>query len=182
MSDRNATLCWKLLCRLSRAAGTILLLVFAFVAPAQAVVGFTAITPTTGASAGGDTVTLTGSFANCDFMVDFGGTAVGPYPRDNNNTISGVVTPAHAPGTVDVTITEVVGGGQCDGESATLPASFTFIASLATVQFGAASQSVTFWPCCASRCASVMPSMPPPITAQCCCLSSGIYGRRGVGG
>jgi kumamolisin len=61
-----------------------------------------------GQAAGGMTLTITGAFFQADATVSFGGTAVAHVSVISTTQIS-IITPPHAPGTVDVTVTNLNG-------------------------------------------------------------------------
>jgi hypothetical protein len=75
-----------------------------FVAPPVAVPTVTAISPTSGVLAGGNTVTITGTNLTGATAVDFG-TVAGTDVTDVSATSVTAVAPAEAAGTVDVTVT-----------------------------------------------------------------------------
>lgn len=77
----------------------------------------TAIVPNNGPAAGGQSVTISGAGLNGATAVSFGGTAAASFTVVNSSTIS-AVTPAHAGGTVNVTVT-TSGGGTSNGISYT---------------------------------------------------------------
>ncbi|MGI8858015.1 MAG: IPT/TIG domain-containing protein [Thermomicrobiales bacterium] len=85
-----------------------------------------AITPSFGSTAGGTTVTLTGTLFQAGVAVDFGGHAATNIVVTGTTTIT-LKTPAHAAGVVDVTVTNpdggavVVSGGFTFGAIAPLP-------------------------------------------------------------
>jgi hypothetical protein len=68
----------------------------------------TSVTPSSGPTAGGTSVTIAGTGFTGATAVDFGGTAATSFTVDNANQITATV-PAHAAGTVDVTVTTVGG-------------------------------------------------------------------------
>lgn len=78
----------------------------------------TGVSPATGSAAGGTSVTITGTDLSGATAVSFGGTAAASFTVDSATQIT-AVTPAHASGAVDVTITT-------PGGSDTEPAGFTF--------------------------------------------------------
>jgi methionine-rich copper-binding protein CopC len=83
----------------------------------------TSLSVTSGAAAGGTTVTITGTGFTGTTAVHFGGTAAGAFIVNSSTTIS-AVSPAVSAGTVDVTVTTL------GGTSATSPADqFTYIAA-----------------------------------------------------
>jgi hypothetical protein len=83
---------------------------FTFVAPVPIV---TSISPPSGPTPGGTTVTITGTRFSGTFRVDFGGVAV-PYTLDSDTQIT-VVTPPWAPDMTPVAGTSAAGpGGQVD--------------------------------------------------------------------
>ncbi|MEO5974866.1 MAG: IPT/TIG domain-containing protein [Ilumatobacteraceae bacterium] len=79
----------------------------------------TGISPATGTTGGGTTVTITGTNLTGTSGVTFGGTAGTPIVNSSATSIT-VVTPAHAAGAVDVVLTTPIGG------SATSTGGFTF--------------------------------------------------------
>jgi hypothetical protein len=79
----------------------------------------TAVSPGWGSVAGGDAVTVTGSGFVAGASVTFGGSAATAVEVTDDSTLT-AVTPAHAAGAVDVTVTNP------DAESATLSSGFTF--------------------------------------------------------
>ncbi|HEY4652444.1 MAG TPA: IPT/TIG domain-containing protein, partial [Pontibacter sp.] len=86
----------------------------------------TSISPTTGSTAGGTLVTLTGSgyvSSASSITVKFGDVSVAGT-RVNNTTVT-AVAPAHTAGTVDVAITVVAPGGGNSG-TATLKNAYTY--------------------------------------------------------
>lgn len=80
----------------------------------------TAVTPTSGTSAGGTPVTITGTGFSAGSQVKFGG-----VPAGNVNVASGtqltVTTPAHAAGVVDVEV------ATSSGTKASSPGAFTYV-------------------------------------------------------
>jgi hypothetical protein len=76
------------------------------------------LTPTTGPTAGGTTVTITGSGFTAGSTVSFGGTPAASVTVDSDTSIT-ATTPAHAAGAVDVTVTTA------GGTSA--PSTFTYM-------------------------------------------------------
>ncbi|MDQ2787137.1 MAG: PQQ-binding-like beta-propeller repeat protein [Chloroflexota bacterium] len=78
------------------------------------------VTPPIGRTAGGTNVTITGIGFSAGTTVSFGG-ATPTNVRIVNGTTITVTAPAHAPGSVNVTISRP------DGTLATLPDSFTFV-------------------------------------------------------
>src|SRR6266511_3395156 len=64
----------------------------------------TSVSPRSGPSAGGQTVTISGAGFIGTTTVSFGGTPASSFTVNNGGSIT-AVTPAHAPGTVDVTVT-----------------------------------------------------------------------------
>lgn len=71
------------------------------------------ISPVHGPEAGGDTVTITGAHLTGTTAVDFGGTPATNVTVVNDGTVT-AVAPAHADGTVDVTVTTAVGTSSAD--------------------------------------------------------------------
>ena len=88
--------------------------------------------PSTGPTAGGTTVTLGGTGFESGATVTFGGTAATNVTVVSSTQIT-AVTPAHAAGAVNVTVTNP------DGQSATSPAIFTFVTAITFAQVGPAS-------------------------------------------
>jgi hypothetical protein len=71
--------------------------------------GVTGVSPNTGAAFGGTPVTITGTgFSNGTTSVMFGGSPAASYSVVDDNTIT-AVSPAHASGPVDVTVTTAMG-------------------------------------------------------------------------
>jgi plastocyanin len=91
----------------------------------------TSISPTSGSSAGGTSVTLTGTNFAAPCTVDFGGAAGTAVAVPNSTTIT-TTTPAHAAGPVTVTV-------NCGGGGASLPGGFTFNNAPAITSFNPAS-------------------------------------------
>jgi hypothetical protein len=79
------------------------------------------VSPTSGSTAGGTTVTLTGTNFAAGCTVDFGGAAAASLTFNGSTSID-AVTPAHSAGAVSVTV-------DCSGQSATLVNAFTFVAA-----------------------------------------------------
>ena len=98
------------------------------------------ISPTNGPAAGGQSVTLTGAGLNGATNVSFGGTAASSFTVVNAGRID-ATTPAHAGGTVSVTVT--TSGGTSNGVSYTFqfPTTTTVTSSAEPSVVGA---SVTF--------------------------------------
>jgi hypothetical protein len=95
---------------------------FTFVTPAPVV---TSVLPSSGSTAGGTSVMVTGSNFTGATAVDFGGTAATSFTVDSDSQIS-ATSPAHAAGTVHITVTTP------GGTSATSPADeFTYVAPAA---------------------------------------------------
>ena len=90
---------------------------FTYVSP----LALTSINPASGPTAGGTTVTLTGTAFADGATVTFGGTAASSVTFVNSTTLT-AVTPARAAGAVDVVVTN------SDATNATLPGAFTYIA------------------------------------------------------
>ena len=80
--------------------------VFTFVAPPAPSVS--AINPTSGSTAGGTSVTVTGADLSDVSDVSFGGTAAASFTVDSASQIT-AVSPAHAAGPVDITVTSTAG-------------------------------------------------------------------------
>jgi outer membrane protein assembly factor BamB len=68
----------------------------------------TNVSPSSGLTTGGDMVTITGTGFTGATAITFGGTSAGPPSSISDTTIM-VTTPAHAAGTVDVTVTTIRG-------------------------------------------------------------------------
>jgi hypothetical protein len=64
----------------------------------------TSVNPTSGPTTGGTSVTITGTGFNDATSVDFGGTSASVFTIDSDTQIT-ATSPAHAAGTVDVTVT-----------------------------------------------------------------------------
>jgi hypothetical protein len=90
------------------------------------------VSPSTGPTAGGTTVTLGGTGFESGATVTIGGTAATNVTVVSSTQIT-AITPAHAAGAVNVTVTNP------DGQSATSPASFTFVTAITFAQVGPAS-------------------------------------------
>ena len=71
----------------------------------------TSVAPDNGPIGGGTTVTLTGSGFRAGMPVRFGGALAALVSVDPGGTSATVITPAHAAGTVDVTVTTPGGTG-----------------------------------------------------------------------
>ncbi len=92
-------------------------------APAPTV---TSVAPSSGSTAGGTTVTITGTGFAAGASVSVGGTAATGVTVVNATTIT-AATPAHAVGVVDVVVTNT------DGQSGTLANAFTYASAPPTV-------------------------------------------------
>lgn len=109
---------WPYYCSLhSVPGGTAMNGVVHVLAPAPAPT-LTSVNPASGSTAGGTGVTLNGTNFDASCTVDFGGAAGTAVAVPTSTTIT-ATTPAHAAGTVNVTVT-------CSGGSATLTNAFTF--------------------------------------------------------
>jgi hypothetical protein len=98
---------------------------FTFVAP-LAVPSVSSVSPSSGSTAGGTQVTVTGSNLSGATAVDFGSVAAASYKVDSATQIT-AVSPAESAGTVDVTVTTA------GGTSATSSADqFTYVAPART--------------------------------------------------
>jgi hypothetical protein len=64
----------------------------------------TGVTPSSGGTGGGTSVTIAGSYLNDVTAVSFGGTPASSFTVDNGGQIT-ATAPAHAAGTVDITVT-----------------------------------------------------------------------------
>jgi IPT/TIG domain-containing protein len=82
----------------------------------------TSVTPDNGPTGGGTTVTLTGSGLRVGMQVRLGGALAAIGSVDPDGTSASVTTPAHAAGTVDVTVTT-------PGGTATLINGYTYVAA-----------------------------------------------------
>jgi IPT/TIG domain/PASTA domain len=82
---------------------------FAFNADVLAPPSVIAISPTTGTTASGSSVTISGSNFSEVQKVDFGGMAATSYTINSEGSITATSPPASAPGTVDVTVTTAAG-------------------------------------------------------------------------
>ncbi|CEJ07855.1 Cell wall-binding protein, partial [Acididesulfobacillus acetoxydans] len=69
----------------------------------------TGVSPTSGSTVGGTTMTITGSGFTGATGVSFGGTAATSFTVNSDTSIT-AISPAHATGTVDVTVTTALGG------------------------------------------------------------------------
>ncbi len=85
----------------------------------------TAITPNSGSANGGTSVTITGTGFSAGATVKLGGASATNVVAVSSNSIT-ATAPAHTGGTVDVVVTNP------DGQSATLPGSYTYTTSSAT--------------------------------------------------
>lgn len=83
----------------------------------------TSVSPNTGTTSGGTTVTISGSGFVSGATVSFGGTASPTVSVTNSSSIT-AASPAHAEGTVSVVVTNP------DGLSGTLANSFAYVASI----------------------------------------------------
>jgi len=149
------------------------------------------ISPASGPDPGGTSVVITGSNLSGAVEVDFGGTAASSFHVDSDTQIT-ATSPAHAPGTVDVTV-------RVQGTSATSSADqFTFLAvapaaptnvvaiageASATVYWappasdgGAALTSYTVTPYlgAVAQTPTVVSGSPPPTTARVFGLTDGL--------
>ena len=88
----------------------------------------TAISPASGATAGGNTVTITGTHLLTGAIVRFGGARAisATTPLGDSATMT-VVVPPHASGVVDVTVTNP------DGRQGVLPNAYTYLAPVPTL-------------------------------------------------
>ena len=86
----------------------------------------TSVTPVSGTTAGGTSVTLTGTNFKAGITVTFGGAACGSVVRVSSTQVT-CVTPAHFPETVDVQVTNP------DTQIATLVRGFTFTSTAASL-------------------------------------------------
>ena len=88
--------------------------------------GVTAINPTSGSTAGGTSVTITGANFVSGATVKFGGVAATNVNVSSSTTIT-ATTPAHAAGAVDVVVTNP------DAQLGTLTGGFTYVVPTPTV-------------------------------------------------
>ena len=91
--------------------------------PAPVVSG---VSPTSGSTAGGTSITITGTGFLANASVSVGGTAASSVAVVNSTTIT-ALTPAHAAGAVDVVVTNT------DNQSGTKTGGFTYVAPQTTV-------------------------------------------------
>jgi|GEM_PF-379292 len=91
--------------------------------PAPAV---SSVSPTSGSTVGGTSITITGTGFLANATVSIGGTLASSVSVVNSTTIT-ALTPAHAAGTVNVVVTNT------DGQSGTKAGAFTYVASQAGV-------------------------------------------------
>ena len=87
------------------------------------------LSPNTGSTAGGTPTTITGSNFSAGAGVSFGGVSATNVSVINSSTIT-ATTPAHAAGSVNVTVTNA------DGQAGTLINGFTYVTSTPMPQFG----------------------------------------------
>ena len=92
----------------------------------------TAITPTSGTIQGGTKTTISGVTLPSDAQVFFGGIAATSVTVNDAGTTITAITPAHAEGTVDVTVT-----GTGITTTLTLPAAYTFVNEPPTAKLNA---------------------------------------------
>lgn len=105
---------------------TLVLTGFSNVAQATQQPTITTISPTSGSTLGGTSVTINGTnFAN-DATLTFGGVAASSVVISNNGKTITATTPAHAAGSVDVTVTNP-GSGNSASQSDTNLNGFTYI-------------------------------------------------------
>ena len=100
----------------------------------------TAITPNSGPSGGGNSVTISGTGFALGATVALGGTPASAVNVVNSSTIT-AVAPAHAAGTVDVAVTNT------DGQSGTLTGGYTYtsLAGISFVQANAGPSTLQAW-------------------------------------
>jgi phosphatidylinositol-3-phosphatase len=84
------------------------------------------VSPTSGTTAGGTSITITGTGFLSNASVSIGGTAASSVAVVNSTTIT-ALTPAHSAGTVDVVVTNT------DAQSGTKTGAFTYVAPQAAV-------------------------------------------------
>ena len=89
----------------------------------------TSVSPSSGDTSGGNSVTITGTMFTGDSAVTFGGTKCTSVSVNPNGREITVVAPAHATGKVDVVVT--TGGGS------SVPSSYTYLEQMVTVITGA---------------------------------------------
>jgi hypothetical protein len=87
---------------------------------------FTAVTPNTGLTTGGTTVTITGTGFSYDTAVTFGGSAATSVVVSGSTSVT-CVTPAHAAGAVNIVVTK-----PSIPESVTAVGAFTYTAASAS--------------------------------------------------
>ena len=121
---------------------------FTYTTPAPTV---TNVNPTSGSTAGGTSVTITGTNLSTATSVHFGATAGAITSHSATQVVA--TSPAHAAGTVDVTVT--TGGGTSATSSAD---HFTYTAATVTISAVGALQSHTNQPSAASEQISVSPA------------------------
>ena len=95
---------------------------FTYIAPPVV----SSVSPTSGSTAGGTSITITGTGFLANATVSVGGTAASSVAVVNSTTIT-ALTPAHTAGTVDVTVTNT------DTQSGTKTGAFTYVAPQAAV-------------------------------------------------
>ena len=98
------------------------------VVPAPVVTG---VNPTSGPVIGGTSVTVTGTDLAAATAVSFGSTPAASFTVDNTNSIT-AIAPAHAVGTVDITVTTTGGTS-----TASVAHQYTFVKVGQTITFGA---------------------------------------------
>ncbi|MCL4553284.1 MAG: IPT/TIG domain-containing protein, partial [Candidatus Marsarchaeota archaeon] len=86
---------------------------FTYTAPATSAPTIASVSPTSGTTAGGTSVTITGTNLNGATAVDFGTTA-GTITADSSTSIT-ATSPAESAGTVDITVTTAGGGSTTPG-------------------------------------------------------------------
>src|SRR5438093_2439533 len=99
----------------------------------------TNVSPNTGSTTGGDTVTITGTnFNNSGLVVRFGSTPAAAATINSDTQIS-ATTPPHAAGTVDVTVTTSAGTSAISSAD-----KFTFLAACSGVTINAVPNTVAY--------------------------------------
>ena len=105
----------------------------------------TNVTPNAGSLGGGTTVSITGSgFCNTSSAVTFGATAAASFTVVSDTLIE-AVTPAHAAGTVDVTVTNASGTSATSSADQFTFANVTSISGCSTSQFTLTGNNGATW-------------------------------------
>jgi hypothetical protein len=141
----------------------------------------TSVTPNTGATAGGDSVTLTGQYLTGTTSVTFGGTAAAGFTVVNDTTIT-ATTPAGSSGPVSVIVTTPYGSNAAntmfayrDNQTISFadPADRTFVANepVALVATATSGLTVSFTSATPSVC-SVSGSTATVLTGGTCTINA----------